>query len=85
MAKFEYEVREKSLNLYDRIDNDKGKDILRFLAQVSFEGDLETSVKNAVEKTYENMRTPEEMRVEATDLRSRRKTIDYIWNDYRTW
>ena len=34
-AIFEYEVKDKSLNLYDRIDEKNGKDILRFLAKLS--------------------------------------------------
>ena len=43
--KFEYEVRDKHLNLYDRIDTDHAKDVLRFLAQVPVQEDLETSVR----------------------------------------
>ena len=78
MAKFEYEVREKSLNLYDRIDRENGESTLRFLAQVPFEGDLETSVKSAVGEIYGNLNIPEKMRVQAKDLRSRRKEIHYF-------
>ena len=76
-AKFEYEVRGKYLDLYDRINIETGNDVLRHLAQVPYEGDLEISVKNAVDKTYENMRTFEEMRVSLYDLHSKRETLDY--------
>ena len=77
MAKFEYEVRDKHLNLYDRIDTDHAKDVLRFLAQVPVQEDLETSVRMAVNKTYEGMTRPSEMRIQAKDMFSDQE-FDYL-------
>lgn len=78
MAKFEYEVRDENLNLYDRIDRKKGKNTLRFLAQVPFKGELETAVKEAVGVVYSKITAPANLRIQAIDLRCGREVIDYI-------
>ena len=45
---------------------------------------METSVKEAVEKVYANITNgPREMLIEASDLHSKNKTIEYLWEDFR--
>ena|GEM_PF-4777904 len=49
MLQFEYEIRDnKRLNLYCRAEGD----ILELLEQVPYEGDLESSIINAVETGF---------------------------------
>lgn len=54
-AQFEYEIRENTLNLYERIITEEVKDALKFLVQVSFEGDLEMAIKQAIDRAYQSV------------------------------
>ncbi len=78
---FEYEVRGKYLNLYNRVKSEEGEEFLTFRAQVPFKRNLEDAVKHAVEKAYANtnldMNPTIENNVIVSDLRCKRKTIEY--------
>lgn len=53
--RFEYEVRDHALNLYERIITEEVRDILKFLAQVPFEEDLEVAIQQAMDQIYCNI------------------------------
>jgi len=53
LVEFYYEIRNGHLNLYDRSDvRGTGRDVLRFISQVKDEGDLERTLKHAVDTVY---------------------------------
>jgi len=69
LAEFLYEIvetRGMHINLYARVSNEKGEDILKFLVQVSVNENctIEGFVRQAVDKVYEGLELPI-MRIQA--------------------
>jgi hypothetical protein len=79
-AMFEYEIKEDHLNLYDRVDKGKYKGILRFLVQVPYQINGETSVRVAVDEVYRHIenRLPHILSIRAEHINSGGFHIDYL-------
>ena len=78
MAKFEYKIKGGRLFLYDRTDTPKQKDARRFLVSVKFDGNVQSSVKTAVEKLYGSLVNPMKMIIQAKDMFSKRELVEYV-------
>jgi len=82
IIKFEYEILGSKLNLYRRINNDKGTNILRFSSQVNFNGNLEESVKDGVDKYFLGISLPPIVTILVYGLNCQGELIRYQKKNY---
>ena len=79
ITEFEYEIRGKYLNLYDRMDAKGGSDSLRFLGQTLFGGDLERSARECIIKMYHGTNIPRGMSIQARNINNAGENITFTF------